>query len=137
MPIQVFTILYTHSSLLTKQIKHVSVVGAGTLGCEIAAHIKEAAPSVEVTQVYAEPGAMHRHLPEYMRAYVTAILRNKVRCCAVRYPGGVFAVLRGANGVGSDGPAEQASPRLCETYFGQRPLMSQPPACCCAAWRKR
>lgn len=30
-----------------------------------------------MTQVYAEPGALHRHLPEYMRAYLTALLRAK------------------------------------------------------------
>lgn len=59
------------------EVKHVTVVGGGSLGCEIATHLKEKAPQVQVTQVYAEPGALHRHLPEYMRAYVTALLRAK------------------------------------------------------------
>eukprot|EP01134_Creolimax_fragrantissima_P007678 CFRG7678T1 len=59
------------------KITHVSVIGGGALGTEIALALRDKSPAVSIAQIYAEPGILHRNMPEYFRAYCTALARSK------------------------------------------------------------
>ncbi|XP_063928034.1 apoptosis-inducing factor 1, mitochondrial-like isoform X2 [Zophobas morio] len=60
------------------EFQHVVVVGGGSLGTEVALELKRrGSPDLKVSQIYAEPGVIHRNLPDYFRAYCTALLRSK------------------------------------------------------------
>eukprot|EP00127_Corallochytrium_limacisporum_P000043 Clim_evm22s2 gene=Clim_evmTU22s2 len=59
-------------------VGHVTVVGGGFLGTEISLALQKLAgdKKLNVTQMYAEPGVLYKFFPEYLRAYVTARLRD-------------------------------------------------------------
>lgn len=60
------------------EIKKVMVVGGGALGTEVSLALRKyGGKDLAISQVYAEPGTMHRNLPDYFRAYNTALLRAK------------------------------------------------------------
>jgi len=60
------------------EIESIAVIGGGTLGTEVALALRrEGGDGLKICQFYAEPGIMHRNLPDYFRAYNTAMLRSK------------------------------------------------------------
>lgn len=60
------------------EIGSIAVVGGGALGTELSLALRrEGGDDLKISQFYAEPGIMHRNLPDYFRAYNTALLRSK------------------------------------------------------------
>lgn len=59
------------------EVQHISIIGGGALGTELALAIRDKSPKVAISQIYAEPGIMHRNMPEYFRAYCTAMARAR------------------------------------------------------------